>query len=158
DGCGHSEPLVPLVAFGDRLSSCPSCSTASFRIGGREVEPARKVQAVTVSDVHILAQAMINAAAEGHKKLIIFADSRQDAAFHAGWRQDHARRIRLRHMMNAAITEAGSSLPLDAVTDKLKEVFQKDERLIDALLPELTGDDSPFQHHNKIVPVRIALR
>ncbi len=79
DGCGHPEPLVPLVAFGDRLSSCPSCSTPSFKIGGREVEPARKVQAVTVSDVHILAQAMINAAAEGHKKLIIFADSRQDA-------------------------------------------------------------------------------
>jgi hypothetical protein len=36
DGCGHGEPLVPLVAFGDRLSSCPSCSTPSFRIGGRE--------------------------------------------------------------------------------------------------------------------------
>jgi hypothetical protein len=40
---------------------------------------------VTVSDVHILAQAMINAAPEGHKKLIIFADSRQDAAFQEGW-------------------------------------------------------------------------
>ena len=50
---------------------------------------------------------MINAAPEGHEKLIIFADSRQDAAFQAGWMQDHARRIRLRHMMNRAIAEAG---------------------------------------------------
>ena len=60
-----------------------------------------------------LAQAMINAAPEGHKKLIIFADSRQDAAFQAGWMQDHARRIRLRHMMHQVIVESGQPLPLD---------------------------------------------
>ncbi len=159
DGCGHSEPLVPLIAFGDRLSSCPSCSTLSFKIGGREVEPARKVQASTVADVHILAQAMINAAAEDHKKLIIFADSRQDAAFQAGWMQDHARRIRLRHMMNGAITEAGSPLLLDGITDKLMEVFRRDQNLINTLLPELTGEEAPATFgHNKWVPVHRALR
>ena len=95
------------MAFGSGLSACPSCSSTSFRIGGREIEPARKIQAVTVADVHILAQAMINAAPEGHKKLIIFADSRQDAAFQAGWMQDHARRIRLRHMMHSVIADSG---------------------------------------------------
>ena len=84
-----------------RLVGVPVVQHAVVPIGGREIEPARKVQAVTVSDVHILAQAMINAAPEGHKKLIIFADSRQDAAFQAGWMQDHARRIRLRHMMHS---------------------------------------------------------
>jgi ATP-dependent helicase YprA (DUF1998 family) len=159
DGCGHAEPLVPLVAFGDRLTSCPSCSTASFRIGGREIEPARKVQAVTVSDVHILAQAMINAAGEGHRKLIVFADSRQDAAFQAGWMQDHARRIRLRHMMNAAVKEAGSPLPLDGITDRLMEAFRRDQTLIDTLLPELSGEEAPATFgHNKWVPVHRALR
>ena len=110
DGCGHQEPLLPLIVFGSILSACPSCNTPSFPIGGRTIEPARKVRAVTVSDVHILAQAMINAAPDGHKKLIIFADSRQDAAFQAGWMQDHARRIRLRHMMHGVIAEAGSPL------------------------------------------------
>src|SRR5439155_21065497 len=94
-------------------------SSPSYRIGGREIETARKVQAVTVSDVHILAQAMINAAPEGHKKLLIFADSRQDAAFQAGWMQDHARRIRLRHMMHQVIAGSATPLPLDAITDKL---------------------------------------
>jgi hypothetical protein len=63
------------------------------------------VRAVTVSDVHILAQAMINAAPDGHKKVLIFADSRQDAAFQAGWMQDHGRRIRLRHMMYQVIAD-----------------------------------------------------
>ena len=36
DGCGHKEPLLPLIAFGSGLSACPSCSTPSFRIGGRD--------------------------------------------------------------------------------------------------------------------------
>jgi ATP-dependent helicase YprA (DUF1998 family) len=159
DGCGHKEPLLPLMVVGPNLSSCPSCSSTSFRIGGREIEPARKVQASTVADVHILAQAMINAAPEGHKKLIIFADSRQDAAFQAGWMQDHARRIRLRHMMHAIIAGSAGPLPIDGVTDKLMEVFRKDQNLIDALLPELSGEDAPaIFGHNKWVPIHKALR
>ena len=28
DGCGHKEPLLPLMAFGPSLSACPSCSAA----------------------------------------------------------------------------------------------------------------------------------
>ncbi len=159
DGCGHQEPLLPLIAFGPSLSACPSCSTPSFQIGGRDIEPARKVQAVTVSDVHILAQAMINAAPEWHKKLIIFADSRQDAAFQAGWMQDHARRIRLRHMMYQVIAQGGTPQSLDAITDKLMERFRKDQNLIDTLLPELTGEEAPAVFgHNKWVPVYKALR
>ena len=150
DGCGHKEPLLPLMAFGKTLSSCPSCGTPGYTIGGRPIEPARRVRASTVADVHILAQAMINAAPEDHKKLIIFADSRQDAAFQAGWMQDHARRIRLRHMMYQVIAENGSPLPLDEITDKLMEMFRKDQNLIDTLLPELTGEDAPATFgHNK---------
>ena len=159
DGCGHQEPLIPLMAFGPRISSCPSCNSPSLRIGGREIEPARKVQAVTVSDVHILAQGMINSAPEGHKKLIIFADSRQDAAFQAGWMQDHARRIRLRHMMNQVIVSATTPLELDAITDKLMDMFRKEQALVDVLLPELTGEEAPATFgHNKWVPIHKALR
>jgi hypothetical protein len=159
DGCGHKEPLLPLMAFGPGLSACPSCSAVAFQIGGRVIEPARKVQAVTVADVHILAQAMINGAPDGHKKLICFADSRQDAAFQAGWMQDHARRIRLRHMMHQIIAESGQSLALDLITDRLMEVFRKDQSLIDALLPELTGEEAEATFgHNRWVPVHKALR
>lgn len=159
NGCEHDEPLLPLIAFGDVLSACPSCSSPSFRIGGRTIEPARKVQAVTVADVHILAQAMINGAPDGHKKLIIFADSRQDAAFQAGWMQDHARRIRLRHMMYRAIADSTASLPLDGIVDKLMEVFRADSKLIDGLLPELTGEEAQAMFgHNIWTSVHKALR
>lgn len=159
DGCGHKEPLLPMMTFGSSLSSCPSCNSPSIKIGGRTIEPARKVQASTVADVHILAQAMINAAPDGHKKLIIFADSRQDAAFQAGWMQDHARRIRLRHMMNQVIEDSAGPLALDGITDQLMEMFRKDQNLIDTLLPELTGEEAPATFgHNKWVPVHRALR
>jgi hypothetical protein len=144
DGCSYTEPPIPLMAFGPRLSSCPSCNSLSIKIGGREIEPARKVQAVTVADVHILAQAMINAAPDGHKKLIIFADSRQDAAFQAGWMQDHARRIRLRHMMHQIIADSSSPQAIAGITHALVERFRRDRSLIETLLPELTTDEWPF--------------
>jgi Domain of unknown function (DUF1998)/Helicase conserved C-terminal domain len=140
DGCGHDEPLLPLTAFGDVIKSCPSCGTLAGNIGGRSIEPARQIRAVTVADVHILSQAMINAAPDGHKKLIIFADSRQDAAFQAGWMQDHARRIRLRHLMNQVVSDAKGPISLDKVADALAELFRRDRSLIDTLLPELTGE------------------
>ena len=141
DGCGHPAPTVSLLALGDALSSCPSCSSPSIRIGGRSIEPAKKIRAVTVADVHILAQAMINAAPQANQKLIIFADSRQDAAFQAGWMQDHARRIRLRHLMHDLIAQHHPLSPA-ALTDRLGELFRRDRGLIDTLLPELTGEES----------------
>lgn len=140
DGCKHPEPLLPMLVFGNQVTTCPSCNKPAYRIGGRLIEPIRKVQAVTVSDVHILAQAMINAAPDGHKKLIVFADSRQDAAFQAGWMQDHARRIRLRHLMYQIIEKAKRPLALFEISDGLVEVFRSDPKLIDALLPELTDE------------------
>jgi len=159
DGCGHGEPLLPLLAFGSGISSCPSCNTLTLQIGGRRIEPAKPIRAVTVADVHNLSQAMINAAPDGHKKLIVFADSRQDAAFQAGWMQDHARRIRMRHMMYQVLSSANEPIPLDAITDGLMDVFRKDSSLIDSLLPELLGEEAPvFFGHNKWVPVYKSLR
>jgi ATP-dependent helicase YprA (DUF1998 family) len=159
DGCGHDEPLLALKTFGQRLTSCPSCKSLAFNIGGRPIEPARNIRAITVADVHILAQAMINSAPENHKRLIMFADSRQDAAFQAGWMQDHARRIRLRHMMNRIISSSENSMPLDEVTDRLMQEFRKESKLVESLLPELTGEEAVAVFgSNKWVPVHKALR
>ena len=142
DGCGHEEPPVRLYAFEGVMSSCPTCGSGSINIGGRHVEPIRKVRAVPVADIHVLAQAMLNSAPERHKKLVVFADSRQDAAFQAGWIQDHGRRIRLRHLIYRAIRESSKPLSLGAITDELKAIFVKDKRLVDVLLPELSGPDA----------------
>jgi hypothetical protein len=43
------------------------------------------------------------------KRLLVFADNRQDAAFQAGWMQDHARRYRLRALMYERIQQGAVS-------------------------------------------------
>ncbi|HQX54184.1 MAG TPA: helicase-related protein, partial [Planctomycetaceae bacterium] len=122
-------------------------------------EPAKPIRAVTVADVHTLSQAMINAAPDGHQKLIVFADSRQDAAFQAGWMQDHARRVRMRHMMYQILSDATESIPLDAITDGLMAIFRKDSTLTEMLLPELLGEEAPvYFGHNKWIPIYKSLR
>ena len=56
-------------------------------------------------------------------------------------------------------TLAVTAQPLDSITDRLMEVFRKDQNLIDILLPELTGEEAPAVFgHNKWVPVHKALR
>ena len=42
-------------------------------------------------------------------------------------------------MMYSVIAGSDSPLPVDGITDKLMEVFRKDQSLIEALLPELTA-------------------
>ena len=81
---------IGVVACGLVFVAGPSARN----VGGRDREPARPVRAVTVSDVDVLARSMIHQAER--KRLLVFADNRQDAAFQSGWMQDHARRFRLR--------------------------------------------------------------
>jgi hypothetical protein len=48
---------------------------------------------------------------------------------------------------------------LPRITDSLVALFRKDQNLIDALLPELTGEEAPAMFgHNKWVSVHKALR
>ena len=61
--------------------------------------------------------------------------------------------------MHQVIADNATPLPLDGITDKLMEIFRKDQNLIDTLLPELTGEEAPATFgHNKWVPVHRALR
>lgn len=138
DGCGRGDPLVRLAAVisGDKhpgyLTSCLSCAAQGRARGSSYREPARPVRAVAVADVHVLAQSMVHHA--DRPRLLVFADSRQEAAFQAGWMRDHARRFRLRAMMAEQIQE-GASIG-DLVT-RLDQAFQANDSLSRALLPEV---------------------
>jgi hypothetical protein len=98
-GCGRNKVLKPLYFVQQKeehkgkLTRCVSCGAAGRRFSGNYREPARPVRATTVADVHVLAQSMIHRAER--RRLLVFADNRQDAAFQAGWMQDRSRRYRL---------------------------------------------------------------
>lgn len=138
DGCGRNDPLVRLAAVisGDKhpgyLTSCLSCAAQGRARGSSYREPARPVRAVAVADVHVLAQSMVHHA--DRRRLLVFADSRQEAAFQAGWMRDHARRFRLRAMMAEQIGDGASIGDLVA---RLDHIFDADDSLSRALLPEV---------------------
>ncbi|MDH6086668.1 DEAD/DEAH box helicase [Umezakia ovalisporum] len=137
--CGRKGKLVPLLAVRQkdktpgRLSSCVACQSLGRWVPGGYREPAREVRATAVSDVHVLAQNMLQYAER--KRLLVFADNRQDAAFQAGWMQDHARRFRLRSLMYERIQQ--SAVSLGDLTAHLDDILEADDDLSRALIPEV---------------------
>jgi ribosomal protein L40E len=84
-GCGSSSEQVRLFAVrtSDKqpgyLSSCISCGARGKNMGRRFREPMRELRATHVSDVHVLAQDMIQHA--DRKRLLLFTDNRQRCPF-----------------------------------------------------------------------------
>ena len=159
DACGSCTVQRSLVAvqavrskeeYPGLLHSCVACQAPGKRPrGGRYREPARPVRAVSVSDVHVLAQSMVHLSER--PRLLVFADNRQDAAFQAGWMRDHARRFRLRALMTPQIPTEGASI--GDVVHALNDLLDKDRELSRALLPEVWQvvpfDESGTKHREE---------
>ncbi|MCB9913191.1 MAG: DEAD/DEAH box helicase [Planctomycetes bacterium] len=150
--CGRSTPLVRLLAVQQRtrtrhyLTSCLACGARGGERPGLYREPARPVRAVTVSDVHVLAQNMILHSHED--RLLVFADNRQDAAFQAGWMRDHSRRFRLRALMLERLNQG--PITVGDLAAWLDQRLEGDRSLSESLLPEVwrvsTPAAEPTQH------------
>lgn len=135
-GCGVETRMVELgVASQEgKLKNCGACQAGgrdAFGTGYRE--PAKPVRASAVAEVHVLAQNMLHHGVR--KRLLIFTDNRQDAAFQAGWMRDHARRYRLRAIIQGFLHD-GPTAPGDLIS-RLIELFESDDDLSEALLPEV---------------------
>jgi len=137
--CGVAGEMVVLFAVRQKednpgkLTSCLSCGANARRVGSWYREPARPVRATTVADVHVLAQDMVHHAPR--PRLLVFCDNRQDAAFQAGWMQDHARRFRLRALMAGGLRAGPVSV--GDLTLHLDDLLEADEALSRALVPEV---------------------
>lgn len=138
-GCGRNKVLKALHFVQQkedhigRLTRCVSCGAHGRRVTGSYREPARPVRATGVADVHVLAQSMIHRAER--KRLLVFADNRQDAAFQAGWMQDRSRRYRLRELIYKKLRQGPVSVS-DLVL-WLDQYLDADDELSRALIPEV---------------------
>jgi len=139
EACGKEPSPIPLFAVRQKanhpgeLTSCLACGAIGHAQLGRYREPARRVRATAVSDVHVLAQSMIHHAER--RRLLVFADNRQDAAFQAGWMQDHARRYRLRALMYERLLQ--SPVSVGDLVAHLEDALESDDDLSRALIPEV---------------------
>lgn len=154
--CNVQGALVPVQAVRTKeeypglLHSCVACQAPGKRPGGgRYREPARPVRAVSVSDVHVLAQSMVHLSER--PRLLVFADNRQDAAFQSGWMRDHARRFRLRALIAQRIESIGTTI--GDVVYSLDALLDQDRELSRALLPEVWQvvpfDESGTKHREE---------
>jgi ATP-dependent helicase YprA (DUF1998 family) len=140
DHCGSLGDLIPLYVVKQKenqrgkLTGCITCdSRGRTGVGGIFREPIKEVRAIAVSDVHVLAQNMIHHSSR--RRLLVFADNRQDAAFQAGWMQDHARRYRLRSLMYEKINQG--SISIGDLTAYLDDLLDQDDDLSRSLIPEV---------------------
>lgn len=134
--CHVHHPLVPVYVLQQHgsLKSCPACL---YRESREERSALRPLSAVSVADIHILAQSMLNAQSSENKKLIIFADNRQEAAFQSAWMIDHARRYRLRHLIYNIIKDSGHPLSIGDLVDSLNKKFIQEKDLARAIASEV---------------------
>ncbi|MCW7551830.1 DEAD/DEAH box helicase [Endozoicomonas gorgoniicola] len=138
-GCGRDKAFKSLHFVQQKeehighLTRCVSCGAHGRRLSGQYREPGRPVRATAVADVHVLAQSMIHRAER--RRLLVFADNRQDAAFQAGWMQDRSRRYRLRELIYKKLREGAVSV--SDLTLWMDRYLDADDELSRALIPEV---------------------
>ncbi len=122
--CARPERPVPVHVHQGDLKTCLACGT--WAKGFDEiVTPARSSE---VADVNILAQTMLSAMPEKElRKLLIFTDNRQEAAFQAGWMEERSRRFRMRHLLYATIAkDRARAWPLGDLVDEILDAAQRE--------------------------------
>ncbi|MFW5838179.1 MAG: hypothetical protein ACOCVM_09220, partial [Desulfovibrionaceae bacterium] len=99
--CRQHGELLPFLQF-NRPNSCPACAT-------RDPEHSPLITPLRSSDVYdvmILAHSMLTSMSEEDlRKVLVFADSRQDAAFQAGFMDSKSLRFRVRHLAYQILAE-----------------------------------------------------
>ena len=103
--CRSSEKLIVVDAFelkNGESEKCYACGSTKRS----QYLPITEIKTTEVLDVMILAQTMISTMSEQElKKLLVFADGRQDAAFQASWMSERSKRFHLRFLAHKAISE-----------------------------------------------------
>lgn len=98
--CGG--PVTAWLAHRGRLNTCPSCGETYTR--GDIVTPLRTG---TASAVSTLMTHHLDLLPKSERKLLVFADNRQDAAHQAGYTADKHRNFALRHVVASLVKDAG---------------------------------------------------
>ncbi len=97
-----NRPAIPMLMHRGKLSTCPACGDIYTR--GDIVTPLRTGTASTVS---VIATHHLDRLDGADRKLLVFADNRQDAAHQAGYTADKHRTFALRHAVARAVRDSG---------------------------------------------------
>ncbi len=113
---GCNVPTIVMQIHRGKLNTCPACGDVYTR--GDIVTPLRTGTASTVS---VLATHHLDHLEKDDRKLLVFADNRQDTAHQAGYTDAKHRNLALRHSLASIITDDG--LDLAEVPQQLYDAF-----------------------------------
>lgn len=113
-------PTTRMLMHRGKLNTCPACGDIYTR--GDIVTPLRTGTASTVS---VLATHHLDRLDEADRRLLVFADNRQDTAHQAGYTADKHRAIALRHAVAQAVREAEDGVSLNDLPEVLFDRYQE---------------------------------
>lgn len=103
-----------------RGTTCPVCNSRFTR-----GDVLTLLRTGVASSVSVLGTHHLDTIPEEQRKLLVFADNRQDAAHQAGYMGDRHRQFALRHAIESVVRKAGGNgIALQHLQPQLLEVFQ----------------------------------
>ena len=107
----------------DRLGKCAACG---YRRGGLG-DPVQEIVHGSDGPNAVIATALIELLPKERRKVLAFADSRQEAAFFAWYAEDSYKRLRDRNLIFRAVRDApdGEGLSIEDLTSRLHEVWEQ---------------------------------
>jgi len=115
-----NKPSIPMLMHRGKLNTCPACGDTYTR--GDIVTPLRTG---TASSVSVLTTHHMDELEGNDRKLLVFADNRQDAAHQAGYTADKHRAVALRHSIAQEVRTSGDrGVYLDELPQRLFDSYQ----------------------------------
>lgn len=120
--CQRLGPMVTMLVYEGVPGTCASCGAPNWT-KARTISDTRSA---ATQDIMILAQSLLTGMDEpSMRKLLIFADNRQDAAFQAGWMDKRFKRIALRQLLMRVLRDAPEQRwTISGVAEKLLDELQ----------------------------------
>jgi hypothetical protein len=139
--CGHASPIRVIWEEGqkdeDKADQMAECSACGYNAAGRD--PVREVVYGTDGPNAVIATTIYRSLPENRKKVLAFADSRQEAAFFAWYLEDSYRDILSRNMILRVVRRLHQhtleGLSLRELTTGLRDLLR--ERKV---FPPASGD------------------
>ena len=124
--CGGAtrEVTVADPASGQALTRCPVCGYGR-NAGAVEEFTARTAAAITAIAFSLHAGLAAQSEDESLRRMLVFADSRQDTAFQAGYLRDRARSLRIRRLITGIVEDrARGGRPPASFNGLVEDVFR----------------------------------
>ncbi|MEU8202922.1 DEAD/DEAH box helicase [Streptosporangium sp. NPDC049046] len=127
-GCGAPtrEVFVAVADPGRPLTRCPVCGYGRPNGGAVQGFTARTAAAVTAAAFSLHTGLAEQSEDDMLRRLLVFADSRQDTAFQAGYTRDRSRAVRVRRMIVESLrARANAGQPSPSFNGLVQDVFQR---------------------------------